>query len=82
MAELELRLTVDSGINSPLYKVRVNDGGPDGGTTSELYIGGSRGSLSSGDLDDAVQAFADTLEAVPGFTVLSVTRVAVDETAL
>ncbi|MFG2855711.1 hypothetical protein ACGFZ9_34425 [Streptomyces mirabilis] len=82
MPDLAFALTVDSGASSPLYKVRVNDGGPDGGSTSELFIGGSRSSLSSSDVDNAVQAFASTLGAVPGFTVLSITRFAAGETPL
>ncbi|WP_392967152.1 hypothetical protein [Streptomyces sp. LN245] len=81
MSQLSHTLTVDDGTNSPLYKVRVNDGGPDGGSTSELFIGGNKSNLSKSDLDSAVQAFADTLDAVPGFSLVSVTCITTADTA-
>jgi hypothetical protein len=82
MSELSKILTVDDGTNSPLYKVRVNDGGPDGGSTSELFIGGIKLSLDKADLDSAVQAFADSLDAVPGFSLVSVTCITATDTAI
>lgn len=82
MSQLSHPVPVDDGSNAPLYKVLVNDGGPDGGSTSELFIGGGKSSLSKGDLDSAVQAFADTLDAVPGFSLVSVTCITVTDAAL
>ncbi|MET8826515.1 hypothetical protein ABZX40_28310 [Streptomyces sp. NPDC004610] len=66
----------------PLYEVRVNDGGHDGGTTSEIQIGGFPGSLTTANLDAAVTALTVALEAVPGFTVVSVNRITAVKTAL
>lgn len=82
MSQLSQILPVDDGTSAPLYMVRVNDGGPDGGSTSELFIGGPKSSLSKSDLDSAVQAFADTLDAVPGFSLVSVKCITVTDAAL
>lgn len=81
MPDLELRLSVSDGTR-PVYQVRVNDSGADGGTTTELYVGGFLGSISVSDMDAAVQAFAESLAAIPGYTIVSVTRNTVAGTTL
>jgi hypothetical protein len=82
MSQLSHTLTVDDGANFPLYRVRVNDGGSDGGSTSELFVGGHKASLAKSDLDSAVQAFADALDALPGFSLVDVTCITTADTAI
>jgi hypothetical protein len=74
--DLDLRLSVNTGAN-PAYEVRVNDGGADGGSTCQFFIGGSPGGVTPDALDAAVQAFADSLGSVPNASVASITRLTV-----
>ncbi|MFC5217341.1 hypothetical protein [Streptomyces coerulescens] len=76
MAELDLRLTANDG-SRPAFEVRVNDGGMDGGSTCQFFIGGQPGGVTPEALTAAVQAFAESLGSVPGASVVSVTRLTV-----
>jgi hypothetical protein len=78
--DLELRMTASG--TRPAYEVLVNDGGPDGGSTAQLFVGGSPASIAPADLDAAVQAFADSLGTIPGYSVVGIRRLAVSETLL
>lgn len=76
MAELELRVTANDS-SRPAYEVRVNDGGMDGGSTCQFFIGGQPGGVTPEALDTAVRAFAESLGSAPGASVVSVTRLTV-----
>jgi hypothetical protein len=78
--DLELRLTATD--TRPAYEVVVNDGGADGGTTAQLYLGGNPAGIQPADLDAAVQAFTDSLGAIPGYSVVSIRRLTVSQASL
>lgn len=80
MPDLELRLTATD--TRPAYEVLVNDGGPDGGSTAQLYVGGNPASITAGDLDGAVQAFANSLGTIPGYSVIGIKRLTVTGASL
>ena len=83
MAELNKSLLVSSAVNRPLYEVRVNDGGADGGSNNVLNVSiDSTGSIASADLDAAVQALATSLDEIPGYTLTSVKKISVIEQTL
>ena len=81
MPDLEIRLPVNDG-SGPAYEVRINDGGADGGSTSQFYIGGLPGSFGGEDLDTAVQAFADSLGSIPNASIVGITRLTVSGASL
>lgn len=81
MAQFSTPLSIE-GESRPLYQVTVNDGGSDGGTNTSLMIGGFPSTLDHAASDTAVQAFADAYAEAAGFTVVSITRLAVAETTL
>lgn len=74
--DLQLSLTLNDG-SRPAYEVRVNDGGIDGGSTCQYFIGGQPGGVTPEALNAAVQAFAESLGSVPGASVVAVTRLTV-----
>lgn len=80
MADLELRLTATD--TRPAYEVVVNDGGADGGTTAQLYIGGNPASIPPDALDAAVHAFADSLGTIPGYSIVGIKRLTVSGASL
>ncbi len=73
MPDMQLAVSVGDG-NRPAYKVLANDGGPDGGTLTELYVGGFPGNAAVEDLDAAVAALGAHLASLPGFSLVSITR--------
>ncbi|MEU7240334.1 hypothetical protein [Streptomyces sparsogenes] len=81
MPDMSLTLTVNES-SHPAYKVLLNDGGPDGGNLSDMYIGGFPGSVDAAALDAAVQAFAEALASAPGFSLVSVTKLTAEATQL
>ncbi|WP_329311717.1 hypothetical protein [Streptomyces sp. NBC_01262] len=80
MADLQTPITVST--TSPLFRVSVNDGGPDGGSSADVYIGGIPSSMDVSHMETAVLALAASLGSVGTFNILSVTRVTPAETAL
>lgn len=80
MSDLQLILAVNDA-SCPAYEVLVNDGGPDGGSNAQLYIGGAVG-LDVSDLDNAVHAFAAALGAIDAHTIVSIKRLTTAETIL
>lgn len=75
MPDLEMRLTAND--TRPAYEVLVNDGGPDGGSNAQLYVGGNPASITAADLDAAVQAFANSLGTIAGYSVVGIKRLTV-----
>lgn len=83
MAELNKSLLVSNVASRPLYEVRVNDGGADGGSNTVLNVSiDSTGSIASADLDAAVQALAAHLDELPGFNLTWVKKISVTEQTL
>lgn len=81
MSFLETRLSVNND-SSPLYRVTVNDGGPDGGSSTDIVVGGFPASIDYTAAEAAVQALADAFAATAGYTLVGITRVVVAETTL
>lgn len=82
MTTLNTQTSVDNN-NYPMFSVVVNDGGPDGGSSSVYNISvGMPGSVSPINLETAVQSFANSLSSPNGFTITSVTKITVNETSL
>ncbi|MEU1787123.1 hypothetical protein ABZ553_14860 [Streptomyces sparsogenes] len=81
MPDMNLSLTVNES-SHPAYKIIVNDGGPDGGNISEIYVGGFPGTIDPATLDAAVQTFANALAAAPGFAVMSITKLTAEATQI
>lgn len=75
MPDLELRLTATD--TRPAFEIIANDGGPDGGSNAQLYVGGNPASIPAADLDAAVHAFADSLGTIPGYSIVSIRRLTV-----
>lgn len=81
MAQFTTPLTIE-GEGRPLYQVTVNDGGADGGTNTDLMVGGFPPTPDHTASDAGVQAFATAYAEAAGYTVVGITRLAVAETAL
>jgi hypothetical protein len=61
---------------SPLYQITVNDGGQDGGTTTQLVVSGFPPASDLTAADAAVRAFAASFTQATGYRVVSLSRVA------
>jgi hypothetical protein len=86
MAVTNLLATLAPSPNPMAYEVSVNDGGIDGGNDVHIviYSGGAGYSsyLGEANVQNAVEAFAASLDAVSGFTLLSVKKVELVETVI
>ncbi len=69
--------------NNPMYEVMVNDGGADGGSNFTHVIIPSLGSTATTEvMEEAIQAFANVLGAVPGVELRSIKKFTVTETTI
>ena len=83
MAVLQKNSNVNTSGEFSLYEVLVNDGGSDGGTNSRFNITVDMpGNVTNSDLEIAIQAFASSLESVPGFALTSIKKTSLVETTL
>jgi hypothetical protein len=86
MASVNLNANLSPYPAPMVYEVAVNDGGIDGGNDVQLtiYSGLAGGSTYLGEtnVENAVNAFAASLGAVTGFTLLSVKKVELVETVI
>lgn len=83
MPDLNKSFIVNSAGDRPLYEVRVNDGGADGGSNTVVNVTvESTGSVTTSDLDASVQALAAFLDELPGFTLTWVKKITVNEETL
>ncbi|MFE2544826.1 hypothetical protein [Actinacidiphila glaucinigra] len=81
MALFETRLIVDGG-PQPVYRITVNDNGPDGGSSFDVQVGDIPPSMPADTAAAALQTFGQALTEPLGYRVLAITRALVTETPL
>lgn len=86
MASANLNAVIYPSAAPMAYEVSVNDGGPDGGNTVQIVVyagvAGSSSYLGETNVEAAVNALAASLDAVTGFTLVSVEKVELIQTSL
>jgi hypothetical protein len=83
MADLIKHISVNDGSSHPLYTVMLHEDGYDGGNYPAFIVSTENsGSITSANVETAIQAFADSLSSTAGIALVSVKKITVSETTL